>query len=179
MKLSFSLLVLDGSLVPDGSRLKKLCVGWVSWREGRVTPTLFSAALSMHWTVLQQDTLQAPYPYSDAASQDSSVEGAHDRSQGSGSSRFVEEVEMLLSFLGQCCGALSPGEVFCKVHTQELDAVHSLHSRTFDGQRSILSVYSPDVNTPRNVVRTRSFSCVDPAEGSLNTVENLIACFLQ
>ncbi len=86
-----SLLVLDGrlrSIVPDGSRLKKLCVGWVSWREGRVTPTIFSAALSMHWTVLQQDTLQAPYPHSDAASQDSSVEGAHDWSQGSGSSKY-------------------------------------------------------------------------------------------
>ncbi len=112
-----SLLVLDGrlrSIVSDGSRLKKLCVGWVSWREGRVTPTILSAALSMHWTVLQQDALQAPYPHSDAASQDSAVEGAHDRSQGSGSSQFVEEVEMLLSFLGQCCGAVSPGEVYTK-----------------------------------------------------------------
>ncbi len=89
-------------------------------------------------------------PHSDAACQDAlngaSVEGAHDRSQGSGSSQFVEEVEMLLCFLGQCCSAVSPGEVLCEVHTQELGAAHSLHSRAFDGQRSMLSVYSPEVN---------------------------------
>ncbi len=81
MKLSFSLLVLAWrlrSLLPDGSRLKKLCVGWVgspamqralrvrrvlymSWREGRETPTIFSAALTIRWRDLRQDALQAPY----------------------------------------------------------------------------------------------------------------------
>ncbi len=81
MKLSFSLLVLAWrlrSLLPDGSRLNKLCDGWVespamqralrvrrvlymSWREGRETPTIFSAALTIRWRVLLQDALQAPY----------------------------------------------------------------------------------------------------------------------
>lgn len=32
------------------------------------------------------------------------------------------------------------------MHTQELGAAHSLHSRTIDGQRSMLSVRSPEVN---------------------------------
>ncbi len=89
-------------------------------------------------------------PHSDAAGQDAldgvSVEGAHDRGQGSGSSEFVEEVEMLLCFLGQCCSVVSPGEVLCDVYTQELGAAHSLHRRTIDGQRSMLSVHSPEVN---------------------------------
>ncbi len=46
-------------------------------------------------------------PHSDAASQDAldgaSVESAHDGGRGFGSSEFVEEVETLLCFLGQCC----------------------------------------------------------------------------
>ncbi len=87
---------------------------------------------------------------SDAASQDAldgaSVEGAHDGDKGSGSSEFAEEVEMLLCFLSQCCSVVSPGEVLCDVYTQELGAAHSLHSRTIDGQRSMLSVHSPEVN---------------------------------
>ncbi len=89
-------------------------------------------------------------PHSDAASQDAldgaSVEGAHDRGRGSGSSEFAEEVETLLCFLGQCCSVVSPGEVLCELYTQELGAAHSLHSRTIDGQRSMLSVHSPEVN---------------------------------
>ncbi len=32
------------------------------------------------------------------------------------------------------------------MHTQELGAAHSLHSRTVDGQRSMLSVHSHEVN---------------------------------
>ncbi len=32
------------------------------------------------------------------------------------------------------------------MHTQELGAAHSLHGRTIDGQRSMLSVHSPEVN---------------------------------
>ncbi len=89
-------------------------------------------------------------PQSDAASQDAldgaSVEGAHDEGRGSGSSEFAEEVETLLCFLGQCCSVVSPGEVLCDVYTQELGAAHSLHSHTIDGQRSMLSVHSPEVN---------------------------------
>ncbi len=89
-------------------------------------------------------------PHSDAASQDAldgaSVEGAHDGGRGSGSSQFAEEVETLLCFLGQCCSVVSPGEVLCDVYTQELGAAHSLHSRTIDGQRSMLRVHSPEVN---------------------------------
>ncbi len=89
-------------------------------------------------------------PHSDAASQDAldgaSVEGAHDRGRGSGSSEFAEEVETLLCFLGQCRSVVSPGEVLCDVHTQERGAARSLHSRTVDGQRSMLSVHSPEVN---------------------------------
>ncbi len=89
-------------------------------------------------------------PHSDAASQDAldgaSVEGAHDGGRGSGSSEFAEEVETLLCFLGQCCSVVGPGEVLCDVHTQELGAAHSLHGRTVDGQRSMLSVHSPEVN---------------------------------
>ncbi len=89
-------------------------------------------------------------PHSDAASQDAldgaSVEGAHDGGRGSGSSEFAEEVETLLCFLGQCRSVVSPGEVLCDVHTQELGAARSLHSRTVDGQRSMLSVHSPEVN---------------------------------
>ncbi len=49
-------------------------------------------------------------------------------------------------FLGQCCSVVSPGEVLCELYTQELGAAHSLHSRTIDGQRSMLSVHSPEVN---------------------------------
>ncbi len=89
-------------------------------------------------------------PHSDAASQDAldgaSVEGAHDGGWGSGSSQFAEEVEVLLCFLGQCCSVVSPGEVLCDVHTQELGAAHPLLGRTVDGQRSMLSVHSPEVN---------------------------------
>ncbi len=89
-------------------------------------------------------------PHSDAASQDAldgaSVEGAHDGGRGSGSSEFEEEVETLLCFLGQCRSVVSPGEVLCDVHTQELGAARSLHSRTVDGQRSMPSVHSPEVN---------------------------------
>ncbi len=89
-------------------------------------------------------------PHSDAASQNNldgaSVEGVHDGGRGSGSPEFAAEVEMLLCFLGQCCSVVSPGEVLCDVHTQELGAAHSLHSRTIDGQRSMLSVHSPEVN---------------------------------
>ncbi len=79
-------------------------------------------------------------PHSDAASQDA-LDGAsveHDGGRGSGSSEFAEEVEVLLCFLGQCCSVVSPGEVLCDVHTQELGAARSLHSRTVDGQRSML-----------------------------------------
>ncbi len=32
------------------------------------------------------------------------------------------------------------------MYTQELGAAHSLHGRTIDGQRSMLSVHSPEVN---------------------------------
>ncbi len=88
--------------------------------------------------------------HSEAASQNAldgaSVEGAHDGGRGSGSSEFAEEVETLLCFLGQCRSVVGPGEVLCDVHTQELGAAHSLHSRTVDGQRSMLSVHSPEVN---------------------------------
>ncbi len=66
--------------------------------------------------------------------------------RGSGSSEFAEEVEMLLCFLGQCCSIVSPGEVLCGVHTQELGATLSLHSRTVDGQRSMLNLHSSEVN---------------------------------
>ncbi len=33
----------------------------MSWREGRETPTIFSAALTIRWRDLRQDALQAPY----------------------------------------------------------------------------------------------------------------------
>ncbi len=36
-------------------------VGGMSWREGRETPTIFSAALTIRWRDLRQDALQAPY----------------------------------------------------------------------------------------------------------------------
>ncbi len=75
-----------------------------------------------------------------------SVEGAHDGGRGSGSSEFAEEVQTLLCFswpVPQCCWS---GEVLCDVHTQELGAARSLHSRTVDGQWSMLSVHSPEVN---------------------------------
>ncbi len=89
-------------------------------------------------------------PHSDAASQNAlngaSVEGVHDGGRGSGSSEFAEEVETLLCILGHCCSVVSPGEVLCDVHTQELGSAHSLHSRFIDGQRSMLSVHSPEVN---------------------------------
>ncbi len=89
-------------------------------------------------------------PHSDAASQNAldgaSVEGAHDGGRGSGSSEFVEEVETLLCFLGQCCSVVGPGEVLCDVYTQELGAAHSLHGRTIHGQRSMQRVHSPEVN---------------------------------
>ncbi len=88
--------------------------------------------------------------HSDAASQNdldgASVESAHDGGRGSGSSEFAEQVEMLLCFLGQCCSIVSPGEVLCGVHTQELGAALSLHSRTVAGQRSMLSLHSSEVN---------------------------------
>ncbi len=109
-------------------------------------------------------------PHSDAASQDTldgaSVESAHDEGRGSGSSEFAEEVETLLCFLGQCCSVVSPGEVLCDVHTQELGAARSLHSHTVDGQRSMLSVHSPEVNN--NLLRLLHIQreIVDPAPPS-------------
>ncbi len=109
-------------------------------------------------------------PHSDAASQDAldgaSVESAHDGGRGSGSSEFAEEVETLLCFLGQCCSVVSPGEVLCDVHTQELGAARSLHSRTVDGQRSMLSVHSPEINN--NLLRLLHIQreIVDPAPPS-------------
>ncbi len=109
-------------------------------------------------------------PHSDAASQDAldgaSVEIAHDGVRVSGSSEFAEEVEALLCFLGQCCSVVSPGEVLCDVHTQELGAARSLHSRTVDGQRSMLSVHSPEINN--NLLRLLHIQreIVDPAPPS-------------
>uniref|UniRef100_A0A9J7ZV02 Uncharacterized protein n=1 Tax=Cyprinus carpio carpio TaxID=630221 RepID=A0A9J7ZV02_CYPCA len=92
-------------------------------------------------------------PHSDAARQNAldgaSFEGAHDGGRDSGSSQFAEEVEMLLCFLGQCCSVVSPEEVLCDVHTQELRAAHSLQSRTFDGQRNMMIVHSSEVNNKR------------------------------
>ncbi len=95
-------------------------------------------------------------PHSDAASQNAldgaSVEGAHDGGQGSGSSEFAEEVETLLCFLGQCRSVVSPGEVLCDVHTQELGAARSLHSRwsiclkeQFTQNENLLKMYTPQV----------------------------------
>ncbi len=114
----------------------------MSWREGRETPTIFSAALTCsHFKGLAAGRVAGAMPHSDAASQNAldgaSVEGAHDGGRGSGSSEFAEEVETLLCFLGQCCSVVGPGEVHCDVHTQELGAAHSLHGHTIDGQRSI------------------------------------------
>ncbi len=188
MKLSFSLLVLAWrlrSLLPDGRRLKKLCDGWVgSNAEGfagetgavdvleggeRDTNNLLSCShYPLKW--LAAGCVAGAVPHSNAASQDAldgaSVEGAHDGGWSSGSSEFAEEVEMLLCFLGQCCSVVSPGEVLCDVHTQELGAAHSLHSRTVDGQRSMLCVHSPEVNNnllhllhiPREIVVTAPHS---------------------
>ncbi len=51
-----------------------------------------------------------------------------------------------MCFLGQCCSVVGPEEVLCDVYTQELGAVHSLHGRTIDGQRSMQRVHSPEVN---------------------------------
>ncbi len=95
-----------------------------------------------------------------------SVESAHDGGRGSGSSEFAEEVEALLCFLGQCCSVVSPGEVLCDVHTQELGAARSLHSRTVDGQRSMLSVHFPEINN--NLLRLLHIQreIVDPAPPS-------------
>ncbi len=59
---------------------------------------------------------------------------------------LAEGVETLLCFLGQCRSVVGPGEVLCDVHTQEFGAARSLHSRTVDGQRSMLSVHSSEVN---------------------------------
>ncbi len=62
----------------------------MSWREGRETPTIFSAALTIRWRDLRQDRVAGAIPHSDAASQNAldgaSVEGAHDGGRGSGSS---------------------------------------------------------------------------------------------
>ncbi len=110
MKLSFSLFVLAWrllSLLPDGSRLKKLCVGWVgspamlrALRVRRVcckcpggrerdTNDLLSCS---HYPLkgLAAGRVAGAIPHSDAASQNAldgaSVEGAHDGGRGSGSS---------------------------------------------------------------------------------------------
>ncbi len=108
IKLSFSLLVLAWRLrrlLPDGSRLKKLCVGWVG-------STAMQRALRVRWVDVleggERDTndllscshyplkglaagrVAGAIPHSDAASQNAldvaSVEGAHDGGRGSGSS---------------------------------------------------------------------------------------------
>ncbi len=115
----------------------------MSWREGRETPTIFSAA---HYPLKGLAAGAIPHSGSQDALDGASVEGAHDGGRGSGSSEFAEEVETLLCFFVQCCSVVSPGEVLCDVYTQELGAAHSLHSRTIDGQRSLLSVHSPEVN---------------------------------
>ncbi len=109
MKLSFSLLVLAWrlrSLLPDGSRLKKLCrvggitcnaegfageTGAVDVLEGgeRDTNDLLSCS---HYPLkgLAAGRVAGAIPHSDAASQNAldgaSVEGAHDGGRGSGSS---------------------------------------------------------------------------------------------
>ena len=56
-----------------------------------------------------------------------------------------EEVETLLSLLGQTCGVVGPGEVRWDLHTQELGAVHTLHCSTIECQRGRLAVCSPEV----------------------------------
>ncbi len=124
MKLSFSLLVLAWrlrSLLPDGSRLKKVVcrvggitcnaegfageTGVVNFLEGgeRDTNDLLSCS---HYPLkgLAEGRVAGAIPHSDAASQNAldgaSVEGAHDGGRGSGFSEFAEEVETLLCFLG-------------------------------------------------------------------------------
>jgi len=92
-----------------------------------------------------------------------SVEGAQDGGRGSGSSQIAEEVETLLCFLGQCCGVVSPGEILCDVHTQELGAAHSLHSCTIDGQRNMLSVHSPEVSFVFSTFKEKLLSLHHPA----------------
>ena len=90
----------------------------MSWREGRDTNNLLSCS---HYALksLPAGRAAGAIPYIDTASQDAlngaSVESAHDGGRGSSSSQFVEEVEMLLCFLGQCCGVVSPEEVLCDV----------------------------------------------------------------
>ncbi len=62
----------------------------MSWREGRETPTIFSAALTIRWEGLAAGRVAGTIPHSDAASQNAldgaSVEGAHDGGRGSCSS---------------------------------------------------------------------------------------------
>ncbi len=52
------------------------------------------------------------------------------------------------------------------MHTQELGAARSLHSRTVDGQRSMLSMHSPEINN--NLLRLLHIQreIVDPAPPS-------------
>ncbi len=122
----------------------------MSWREGRETPTNLLSCSHYSLKCLAAGRVESTIPHSDAASQNAldgaSVEGAHEGGRGSGSSQFAEKVETLMCFLGQCCGVISPREVLWDVHTQELGAAQSLHSRTVAGQRSMPSVHSPEVN---------------------------------
>ncbi len=170
-KASFSLLVLAWrlrSLLPDGSSTEEaVCrvggitcnaegfageTGAVDVLEGgeRDTNDLLSCSHYPLKGTCSRMLCRRHTTHSDAASQDALewclCRSAHDGGRGSGSSEFAEEVETLLCFLGQCCSVVSPGEVLCDVHTQKLGAARSLHSRTVDGQRSMLSVRSPEVN---------------------------------
>ena len=84
----------------------------------------------------------------DAADQDAlkgaSVKGAYDEGWGSSSSQFTEEVETLLSLLGQRCSVLGPGEVMC-AHQGTLvptGTKYSALSSTVYGQRAMFCVLS-------------------------------------
>ncbi len=64
------------------------------------------------------------------------------------------------------------------MHTQELGAARSVHSRTVDGQTSMLSVHSPEIN--KNLLRFLHIQreIVDPAPPSQATHLAPVVCLI-
>ncbi len=145
MKLSFSLLVLAWrlrSLLPDGSRLKKLCDGWVGspamQRALRVRRVLEGGERDTNYLLSCSHYPLKGLVAGRVAGSECSRWCLCKRCTWWGPGLWLFWVcggsRDTAGFLGQCYRVVSPGEVLCDVHTQELGATHSLHSRTFDGQ---------------------------------------------
>ena len=89
-------------------------------------------------------------PGSDAARQDAlysaGVECSEDAGAHSKLPQPSQEEEALVCLLQHCVSVCGPGEILTDVNTQKLKAAHTLHRCLVDGDGSVFSALSPEIN---------------------------------